>query len=344
VKFARPFVALALLSCSSVAFGQADVGKVHLFNGQTLTGKFVELSRDKVVIAQPPGAPKQYAINEVKFIQLPGEPKDLMDARQAAQRGQYDLVVDTIGKIPPAEMKNEKARQEVEFYRLFAIARLAEAGKGDPTAAGRGLLAYIAANKDSHHYYDANEAAGDLLVSMQRYDTALPYYNEVAGAPWADAKMRAGVAIARSLQAQNKHDEAIVKFDEAAKIDAKGKAAEMLILSARTGKAKSIVAAGKTDEGIKMLNDIIDETPVENVTALALANNALGDAYNKLGKTKDALYAFLRTHLLYNQSADLHAEALYNLKELWTKDKHPERAKEAADLLKTKYASSRWNK
>jgi hypothetical protein len=344
VKFARSIILFFIAANAAVAFGQAENGKVYLFNGQTLSGKFNELTRDKIVISQPPGSPKQYAINEVKFIQLPGEPKDLMDARQAALRSQFDHVIEIVDKIPPASLKDEKIRQEVEFYRVLAMARLAEAGGGDRAAAGRALLAYLNANKDSHHYYDANEAAGDLLVAMQRFDQAPRYYTELSGAPWPDAKMRAAIAIGRSLQAQNKNDEAIQQFDEAAKIDAKGKAAETLILSARIGKAKSIVALGRADEGIKMLKDLIDEAPAENVTALAMANNALGEAYQKAGKVKDALYAYLHTDKLYNQSAELHAEALYHLKELWEKDSHPERAKEAADMLKTRYASSRWNK
>jgi tetratricopeptide (TPR) repeat protein len=342
--FVRLTITALVIAPSAVAFGQSETGKVYLFNGQTITGKFNELTRDKIVVAQPPGAPKQYAINEVKFIQIPGEPKDLMDVRQATLRGQYDHVIETIGKIPPAELKSDQVRREVDFYRALAMARMAEAGSGDPAAAGKALLAWVTANKDSHHYYDANEAAGDLLVSMQRFELAPRYYTELAAAPWPDAKMRAAIAIGRSLQAQNKHAEAVAQFDEATKIDAKGKAAETLILAARIGKAKSTVAVGKADEGVKVLNELIDAAAVDNVTALAMAYNALGDAYLKLGKPKEALFAYMHTDLLYNQTADLHAEALYHLKDLHEKDNHPERAKEVADTLKTRYASSRWNK
>ncbi|MCC7085958.1 MAG: hypothetical protein IT427_13225 [Pirellulales bacterium] len=337
-------VVLTTLWSPAASFGQTEHGKVHLFSGQTLTGRFNELTRDKIVIAQPPGSPKQFAINEVKFIQFPGEPKELMDARQAALRSQWDHVLEIVNKIAPVELKNEQVRQEVEFYRVLAAARLAEAGGSDPAAAGRALLAYINANKDSHHYYDANEAAGDLLVSMQRFEQASPYYLELAAAPWPDAKMRAAIAIGRSLEAQGKYEEATQSFDEAGKIDAKGKTAEMLVLAARIGKARCIVALGRAEEGIKMLKDLVEEIPLENVTALAMANNSLGGAYQKIGKTKDALYAYLHTDKLYNQSAELHAEALYNLKQLWEKDNHPDRAKDAADMLKTRYASSRWNK
>lgn len=342
--YVRAIISMLVFATSAVAFGQAETGKVHLFNGQTITGRFNELTRDKIVVSQPPGAPKQYAINEVKFIQVPGEPKDLMDVRQAASRGQYDLVIETLDKIPPAELKSDLIRREVDFYRALAMARLAEAGSGDPAAAGKALLAYVNANKDSHHYYDANEAAGDLLVSMQRFEIAPRYYTELAAAPWPDAKMRAAIAIGRSLQAQNKHTEAIAQFDEAAKMDAKGKAAESLVLAARIGKAKSAVALGQADEGIKSLNELIDAAAADNVTALAMAYNALGEAYLKVGKPKEALFAYMHTDLLYNQSADLHAEALYHLKELHEKDSHPERAKEVADTLKTRYSSSRWNK
>jgi tetratricopeptide (TPR) repeat protein len=342
--FARSLISLTIFAWSAVAWGQSEVGKVYLFNGQTITGRFNELTRDKIVVAQSQGGPKQYALNEIKFVQLPGEPKDLMDVRQAALRGQFDQVIETLDKIAPADLKTEKLRQEVDFYRSLALARIASAGGGDRAAAGRALLAYITANKDSHHYYDANEAAGDLLVSMQRFDQAPRYYSELASAPWPDAKMRAALAIGRSLQAQDKHDEAIKQFEEVAKTDAKGKSAETLALAARIGTAKSTVALGRTEEGIKLLKDLIAQAPADNVAAHALAYNALGEAYQKIGQPKEALYAYLHTDVLYNQSAEQHAEALYHLKELWQQTSQPERAKEAGDMLKTRYASSRWNK
>jgi hypothetical protein len=52
----------------------------------------------------------------------------------------------------------------------------------------------------------------------------------------------------------------------------------------------------------------------------------------------------LKVDLLFNSVPDAHAEALYNLSQLWNDAQHPERAREAAENLKKLYATSRWNK
>jgi outer membrane protein assembly factor BamD (BamD/ComL family) len=56
------------------------------------------------------------------------------------------------------------------------------------------------------------------------------------------------------------------------------------------------------------------------------------------------LDAYLHVALMFNQFPDQHAEALYHLKDLWTQLKKPESAKQAAELLKSRYAASPWNK
>lgn len=339
----RSLITLVLVCSSATAFAQADVGKVYLSNGQIITGRFVELTRDQVVVSQNQG-PRSYTLNEVRFIQLPGEPREMMDIRQASKRGAHEQVIEDLGKIAPADLKTEALRQEVDFYRALALSKLAESGSGDAREAGKALLDYLSANANGHHFYDANEATGDLLVSMGRFDQAPRYYSALASAPWPDAKVRAAVAIGRSLQAQGKHQEAIAQFDEATKIDADGKAAESMVLAAQIGKAKSNLELGNVDEGIQSLRKLVQTAPAEDVASHALAYNALGEAYQKQGKVKEALYAYLHTDVLYNQAADQHAEALYHLKDLWREVNREERAKEAAEMLSTRYASSRWNK
>jgi hypothetical protein len=75
---------------------------------------------------------------------------------------------------------------------------------------------------------------------------------------------------------------------------------------------------------------------------MARAYNALGTAYAKASKKKEAILAFLHTDLLYFQDPDAHAEALYNLANLFQETNKSDRSLEARNTLKQRYAGSVW--
>ena len=62
------------------------------------------------------------------------------------------------------------------------------------------------------------------------------------------------------------------------------------------------------------------------------------------GREQDALISFLTVDLVYNATPESHAEALANLVELWEAAQHPERAREARQLLESSYPATRWAK
>jgi tetratricopeptide (TPR) repeat protein len=339
---------LSIIFCTffvgvATAWGQADYYRVILLNGPPAFGRLGEVSKDKIVLQTTPN-PKEIPINEIKYVQFPSEPRDLAEARNVAVDGHWDQVLDWLNKIPPPQLTNDAVRQDADYYRALAAARLAAEGVGDPRAAGTALFDFLKANPDSYHYYEANEAAGDLLMAMGRYDQAPAYYAALAGAPWPDYKMRAAVALGNVLQAQGKYEEALRQFDTALGIDTKGKAVELQVLGAQVGKAKCLVELDRAKDAVKLLNDAIAQAPAENNQLYATAYNALGGAYVKMKQPEDALYAYLHVDVLYNQSPEQHAEALYHLKDLWAQLNKPERATQAAEMLKSRYPSSPWNK
>ena len=183
-QFVAGLVALAALMLSaSAAFAQSsDTFRVHPLNGQAVAGRLGDITRDKVTL-QSPGGAKEFAVNEIKYVQLPSDPRDLLEARNAAFDENYGRVLELLDKIPPPQLATEAIRQDIDYYRALANAHLALEGNADPKEAGKALLTYLNTNKNSYHYYEANQLAGDLLVSLGRYDQAAPYYNEVAGAP-----------------------------------------------------------------------------------------------------------------------------------------------------------------
>src|SRR5262249_25803448 len=159
--------------------------------------------------------------------------------------------------------------QEVDFYRALANARLAVAGggnapgAGEAQAAGTALVAYLKANRNSWHTYDASEAGGDLLGRIGRVEEAKPYYNELDSAPWPELKTRSAVAVGRALQAQGKHAEAIKQFETALGTEAKSKAAQAEATEAMIGKARSTIDLGRAQEGLQLLTKAIDQISTE---------------------------------------------------------------------------------
>ncbi len=339
------YIFKASLALAVVAFASAtqaqDFDRVLLLTGQQVQGKIAEITKDKVVVQQTQ-ASKEFPVNEIKYLVFTGEPRDLIEARNAAVEGRYELVIESLDKIPAAQLANDFIKQDADYYRAMAAARMAAGGVGDKKVAGGLLTGFIRSYPNSYHFYDANEIAGDLLVSMGLFDQAPRFYAELAKAASPDAKMRSAVATGRALQSQGKHQEAIAQFDGALAGGAKGKAAEAQALAARVGKARSMVEMNQTAEGVALLTAVIDEAPAEDNQLHGLAYNALGTAYLKTNKPKDALYAFLHVDVLYNQFPEQHAEALYNLKGLWKQMQKEDRSMEAADLLKARYSTSRW--
>jgi tetratricopeptide (TPR) repeat protein len=154
--------------------------------------------------------------------------------------------------------------------------------------------------------------------------------------------MRAGVAAGRALLAQGKINEAQSAFDRVVATEAEGDLAQSQRLAARLGKASAQVASKRPDEAIKMVDDILKTADAEDVNLMARAYNVLGTAHRQAGRTKEALLAFLHVDLLYPSQPDTHAEALFNLSELWEEMHKSERANAARKTLEETYKDSPW--
>jgi hypothetical protein len=222
------------------------------------------------------------------------------------------------------------------------MARLAMAGSGDMKDAGRLLFAFEQKNASNYHYFAACEVLGDLLVADRKYDKAEPFYAKLASAPWPDYKIKATVLTARTLEAQKQYAKAIKKYEEAEGMEGDTKEVEGQKLTALLGKATSLAGAGKTEDAVKIVLDVIAKADAENVDLQARAYNALGNCFKTAGKPKDAIIAFLHVDGLYFGAPEQHAEALANLKELWPKVDKQDRANQAAEQLKDRYPNSRW--
>lgn len=331
----------SLLAAAAPAQNIAD--RIRLTRGNE-TGEVTEMTPYKVTVKKGIAGPREIEVNEIRSIQFSGEPTELSQARINASNGAYEHALDSLSRIDPNKIDRDFVKQDVDFYKAWCAAKLALAGQGEITDAGRQLNNFVRANANNFHYLSAREAMGDLLMAAGGYENAEKQYAELAKAPWPDYKMRAAVAVGRSLQAQAKHADAIRQFDSALAISGDGAEAENERLSATLGKAISLLETGGAEQAVGIIEKVIHDADPQQKELHARAYNALGTCYQKAGKTKEALLAFLHVDVLYNTVPEAHAEALSHLVPLWQAIGQEERARESRQLLTERYAGSRWAK
>jgi tetratricopeptide (TPR) repeat protein len=285
-------------------------------------------------------------VNEIAAVVFTQEPRGLAEARAAYEAGRYTDVFTSLNEIKPEQLRREEVKTEIEFYRAMAAARLAGFGAVDQktaTAAGKDLIKFLGDHKDSHHFYEVNEALGDLLAALKNA-SAFRYYEVFASAPWPDYQVRAHLLKGRAEQMHGNHPAAIEHYNLALATPASGRPAELQMQFARIGKATSFIETGKLDEARQLLSEVIAKAAEGDREVFARAYNALAGAHRKAGATTDALLEYLKVELLYNTVPEAHAEALYYLSQLWPQARHPDRAKAAAATLQDRYPTSRWNR
>jgi hypothetical protein len=274
----------------------------------------------------------------------------------AVRGGNYNSANDLIRKIGEATLE-PGVKDELEFYKMYVDLKVATAsGKlVDMKTATDALHKYIKGNLGTWHYYEAVELLGEmcLTIAAAEVETARATYCNLAinesyarlgMAPWDDAKMRALIGRAKAQHLNKESEAAVTSYDEALKLGT-GKDQDVqiasLTLAAKVGKAE-VVGETKPEDGIKQINEIIAKANAEDSRVHGMAALAIARCYQKANNPKEALLNYLKVDVLYFQQGNQHAEALYQLSQLWNTFNHPERAQEAAETLRARYPGSVW--
>jgi tetratricopeptide (TPR) repeat protein len=137
--------------------------------------------------------------------------------------------------------------------------------------------------------------------------------------------------------------EALAEYEAAIALAGNEKASQPQKRSAEVGKARCLLLQGRHDAAAETVLQIINAANPEEKELLSRAYTVLGATYRAMGgKEQDALIQFLMVELVYNTLPETHAEALFNLAELWDNGGNPERAREARQNLKSAYPDSPW--
>jgi tetratricopeptide (TPR) repeat protein len=343
MRYAATIIPILFASLVGPVSAQGVADRVRLTRG-TEMGEVADMTPFQVKLRKGPPGERDIEVNEIRAIQFSGEPSELAQARLNATNGAHENALELLAKIDLSKVERDFVKQDIEFYKGWCAAKLALAGQGEIGDAGRQLNSFVRTYPNNFHYLAAREAMGDLLMAGGGYANAEKQYAELAKAPWPDYRMRAAAAVGRSLQAQNKHADAIKQFDAALATAGDGAAAEQERLAATLGKAVSLAETGQVEQSVGIIEKVIHDADPQQKELHARAYNALGTCYEEAGKNKEALLAFLHVDVLYNTVPEAHAEALSHLAKLWTAIGQDEKARESRQLLSERYGGSRWAK
>jgi tetratricopeptide (TPR) repeat protein len=338
------FVLLAA-ALPAPAWGQASADLIYSVKGGAPRRANIVSMTAVEVKAEMAGIEQSFPVNEIKQIRFADEPQPLANARNAVEQRNYNTALSELEKINAADLKRDFERHEVAYLRAYCLARMAMTEGGNKSDAEKALLDFVrATNRNNYHFFDAAELLGDLAVAAGKFDEAARYYGEqgLGGAPWPEHKLRANLALGRALASSGKPDEALASFEAVIASELSTPQANVIKQYALIGKASALAEKGNPDEGITILKDIIAKGDPSDSRLFARANNALGNCYLKANRSKDALLAFLQTDILFFSDAESHAEALYRLSKLWDSLNKPDRASEARNTLRQRYAGSYW--
>lgn len=336
----QSFVALAIVCLFTGMLAAQD--KVYPLQGGVASGKIIQITPTEVTI-EVRGAEQKVPIAEVRKIVFDDEPSGLDRARDFFAQEQYTQALDELKKLDPTSFKNPLVAQDFEFYKFYSEGKLGLIGTGGSKEnAAAGLVALATKNRNTHHLYELSALLGDLAIALGKPDGAVRYYGILLTAPNAETKANGVYRLAQLELGQGKFSEARTRFQQLTSLNSTSAAMTRVKSLAEVGLAVCDARDGKPQQALDQLKQMVSKYDSTDQELFARIYNAQGACYLSLKNTNLAVLAFLRTDLLFFTDPDAHAEALYNLTQLWPKAGEPTRATETRARLVGQYAGSVW--
>ena len=267
-------------------------------------------------------------IIDVQF-DVPGELKlDYNRALGEEAKNPANAVKELEALLKVQRVKDSKSLRRHFEYKIATIA----AGRADDSAeamqkAVEALAKFRKDHPDSWQVVPVTRLLGRLLTSKETPDpdAARKVYDDLAAAKDAPADVRheCTFLVIDILLQQGKAEEVLARLKTLPPSDARVKVYE---IGARPGPAEAVV---------KQLEEFIDKTADAGLKAAAY--NMIGDVYRRDPKAKkDALYAYLKVDLLYNQDPAESQKAMQRIADLFQELKDEDRAKKYREKARGK--------
>ena len=332
---------LGLLGQVTCLYAQV-ADQIHIGKGPAQRGVITKMTATEVTLTINTVA-RPVQVNTILRISFADAPQGLEMALGQIRSGQLETANTQLEKFDVSSIKSKYVKQEVLFAKAYCAAKMAQRGQGDIGHAGGLLQQFTNENKDSYHYFEAEQLFGDLAVTAGKYAMAAESYGEIRKAPWPEYKLRGAVLEANAFMGSQDFSKALSSYEVVLKDRPSTPEGRRQLTLAQVGKARCLAETGSVAEGIKLIRAVLKENdPKQQPQLFGRAYNALGACYRKDKKPQDALLAYLHTDLLFYRESQVHAESLYYLSRLWADVKKTDRANRARSLLRERYASSVW--
>jgi tetratricopeptide (TPR) repeat protein len=318
-----------------------------------LRGTIAQATADAITIETPVNVIKKEWVvptEDVLEVFLDGEPEELRSGRGMVAAGDGAGALEQLAPTESADRATvwEQVTDAVQAERMFVKSaahaqRAIRSGEGlEPALAG--LRAFLKTHPRGHHMAFVHELMGDVLARLGKPDEALAAYAAIATQSPA-RRVRADMLKGRLHLDQKRFKDAREAFDKAIAIESPAGDFSALLekREARLLLARCLARDSQAADAIALARQLLSEADPADSTGLATIFVVLGEAQQAAGdKNKDALISYLTVDTVHNGVPEAHAEALARLVELWEKENHPERARDALQALEQTYPNSPW--
>ena len=338
------FVAL-VLALSAGTTRAADKVKITTVKNKVLSGVMLVEQYDKIEIeVTEGGAKKKMAFKpaEVRTIAYSPPHLGLRSGESMLKQRRYDKALEKFD----AALADKKAGKWVAMYALFyraeALAKMAATDGKKLAEAIKAYQAFVAKFAKSRFIPNVYVGMTEAHYAAKQYDkmaAALAKLDpKVFGTDWV---IRKQLWEARLLEGKGSYDDAQKQFAALAQQAEKAKDND-LRNEAVLSQGICLLKAKKCPEGEKILFKLAKDVADNELRARAY--NALGDSLWERKEYNEAHFTFLRVAVLYLNTGEEHAKALYWSSKCFGKRGDTARAKEMRAELAKLHKGSPWAK
>jgi tetratricopeptide (TPR) repeat protein len=323
----------------SIALAQRD--SIDLVSGRPMRGTIQSSTAAALVIESEDGQ-REVPGWQIRRVRFDGEPNELTRARNNYAEDRYNAALEELERLT-AVPDRALVAADIDWLKAMSAARTALTGGG--ITANQALTAiseFVQKHPDHYALEPAREAWADLTYASGKFADAANMYDELAKGPWPEISFQARVKQGRSLVLAEKYTEAISVLEAAEQVENAEDYAMQGKAVSRCLRAQAMAFAGQPDEAQVIALETIRTSDATNTVLFGWAYNALGASHLQKGELKEAARAYLHTDLLFPADADAHAQALYQLAQIWPQLNHEERALEARQEIQDRYRNTFW--
>ena len=273
--------------------------------------------------------------NEVVSINYDNHPASLDQALAKEAANALQEAADLFKKAAADASTRPFIAEDAAFGQARALSELAQTDPARAAEAISLLETFSRSYKAGRHVGPALEALAKLQIARDNFSGLETTLAALAQLPKGDD--RSAIFRIKVLTKKGQLEQALAELD---KLIASAPEGSTKRRDAQLSKAENLVALKKFADAEATVRAVIKGAATEDAATQALAHNTLGDCLRAAGKSKEALYAYLHTDLLFSREKDEHARALAQIALIWRELNRADRADEALERLKQEYPRS----